>query len=187
MEEHLAVRPRVWLAAVAATAVLLSISSARANEDAQIRRGFEIVGEIFPRGIRDLYLAGKDRELVGLGSYLVNTTGCNDCHTHPNWLDGHNPFKGEPEGVNWPQYLSGGRDFGPIRSANITPDRSGKPAGLNWWEFRTVMRTGHDPEGHLLQVMPWPLYMWKTDKDLRAMYEYLRAIPSLPDNPNPGP
>jgi hypothetical protein len=35
--------------------------------------------------------------------------------------------------------------------------------------------------------MPWPLYRWKTDLELKAMYEYLRAIPSLPDNPNPGP
>jgi hypothetical protein len=52
------------------------------------------------------------------------------------------------------------------------------------------MRTGHnpnDPPGEILQVMPWPLYRWKTDEDLRAMYEYLRAIPSLPNNPTPGP
>ena len=27
----------------------------------------------------------------------------------------------------------------------------------------------------------------KTDHDLKAIYEYLRALPSLPDNPNPGP
>jgi hypothetical protein len=35
--------------------------------------------------------------------------------------------------------------------------------------------------------MPWPLYRWKTDHDLRAMYEYLRVIPHLDDNPMPGP
>jgi hypothetical protein len=44
-----------------------------------------------------------------------------------------------------------------------------------------------DPPGVLLQVMPWPPFGKKTDGDLRAIYEYLRAIPSLPDNPNPGP
>jgi hypothetical protein len=32
----------------------------------------------------------------------------------------------------------------------------------------------------LLQVMPWPAFGKKTDQDLRAIYEYLRAIPSLP-------
>jgi hypothetical protein len=35
--------------------------------------------------------------------------------------------------------------------------------------------------------MPWPLYQWKTDRELTAMYEYLRVIPSLVDNMNPGP
>jgi len=39
----------------------------------------------------------------------------------------------------------------------------------------------------LLQVMPWPLYRWKTDRELSAMYEYLRAIPPLLNNPSPGP
>ncbi len=51
------------------------------------------------------------------------------------------------------------------------------------------MRTGRDPDGsgRILQVMPWPVYSKMTDLDLRAVYEYLRAIPSLPDNPSPGP
>jgi hypothetical protein len=31
------------------------------------------------------------------------------------------------------------------------------------------------------------VYSKMTDLDLRAMYEYLSAIPSLPDNPSPGP
>ena len=52
------------------------------------------------------------------------------------------------------------------------------------------MRTGHnplDPPGSLLQIMPWPVFGKKTDGDLRAVYEYLSAIPSLADNPHPGP
>jgi hypothetical protein len=35
--------------------------------------------------------------------------------------------------------------------------------------------------------MSWPLYRWKTESDLIAIYTYLQAIPSLPDNPKPGP
>jgi hypothetical protein len=45
-----------------------------------------------------------------------------------------------------------------------------------------MMRTGHnplDPPGVLLQVMPWPAFDKKTDHDLAAIYEYLRAIPSI--------
>ena len=156
----------------------------RPNED-QVERGFQIV----PKGLH-LNMAGKNRTLVGLGSYVVNTTGCNDCHTHPNYAPGMDPFAGQPELVNVGQYLSGGRVFGPFVSANLTPDFAGRPAGLTLQQFLQTIRTGHDPRdpvGDLLQVMPWPVFAKKTDQDLIAIYEYLRAIPSLPNNPNPGP
>jgi hypothetical protein len=86
--------------------------------------------------------------------------------------------------------MAGGLQFGPFTSANITPDALGRPAGLTLEQFISTLRTGHnplDPPGALLQVMPWPSFGKKTDNDLRAMYEYLSAIPSKPDNPNPGP
>jgi hypothetical protein len=190
MEQGSVVWRRLWLTAVFAGAAMLSMSAPRADELSQILRGFEIAP------VR-LDLRGKDWALVGLGSYLVNTTGCNDCHTHPNWADGHNPYVvGQTEQINTAQYMSGGRIFGPVASpiaisANITPDKhTGRPAGLTWEGFREVMRTGHDPRDpadDILQVMPWPLYRWKIDRELRAMYEYLRAIPHLDDNPNKGP
>jgi hypothetical protein len=134
-----------------------------------------------------LNLRGKNRLLVGLGSYLVNATGgCNDCHTHPTFAPGGDPFKGETEIINTAQFLSGGRQFGPITSANITPDEHGRPAGLTFEEFEHLLRTGED-DGRILQVMPWNVYGNMTRFDLRAIYEYLSAIPSLPDNPEPGP
>lgn len=156
-------------------------------DEGQIRRGFEIV----PAGLA-LNLTGKNRALVGLGSYIVNTTGCNDCHTHRAYAPGGDPFQGQPEMINVAQYLAGGRTFppSPFVAANITPDYAGKPAGLPLKEFISVLRTGHDPKdpvGDLLQVMPWPVFGKKTDRDLSAIYEYLRAIPALPNNPNPGP
>jgi hypothetical protein len=49
------------------------------------------------------------------------------------------------------------------------------------------MRTGVDLKnvhpGVPLQVMPWPVYQSLTDRDLRAIYEYLRSIPHA----EPGP
>jgi len=79
-------------------------------------------------------------------------------------------------------YLAGGVAFGPpdhpIVSDNLTPDVHGKPEGLSWEQFVSALRTGHDPKtGDLLQVMPWPVYRNMTDRDLRAIYEFLRAIP----------
>ena len=176
--------------AFAAAAMLCVSASGEGRDDnehdqSQIKRGFEIV----PQGVH-LSMAGKNRALVGLGSYIVNTTGCNDCHTHPEYLPNSSPFLGRPEMINFQQYLTGGRQFGPFTSANLTPDASGKPAGLTLRDFITTLRTGHnpnDPPGQILQVMPWPVIGKKTDRDLTAIYEYLRAIPALPNNPNPGP
>jgi hypothetical protein len=77
----------------------------------------------------------------------------------------------------------------PFGSANITPDKSGKRAGLTFERFLTTLRTGHNPldRPSTPQVMPWPVFGKKTDGELRAVYEYLRAMPSLPDNPHPTP
>jgi hypothetical protein len=129
-----------------------------------------------------LNLRGKDRQLVGLGSYIVNTSGCNDCHTNPPYLEGGDPFLGQPEKINADAFLGGGTPFGPgLVSANLTPDASGRPAGLTLDEFKRALKTGIDPDdGHILQVMPWPVFGKKTDHELRAIYEYLRAIPSIP-------
>jgi len=191
MLKHIVCGAAAWLAALVILG-LLPASTVRAQQLDQMLRGYEIAAN---QGI-PLNLKGKDWSLVGLGSYIVNTTGCNDCHTHPNWANGGNPFLSQPEQINTAEYLAGGRQFlttaGTIiaTSANITPDRNDRPAGLTLAGYLEVMHHGHDPrdpKGDLLQVMSWPLYRWKTDRELNAIYEYLRAIPSLPDNLNPGP
>ena len=153
----------------------------------EIRIGFNIAPV-------QLNLRNRNRALVGLGSYIVNAQGgCNDCHTHPAFASGGDPYQGQPEVINSEQYLTGGRQFGPFTSANLTPDEFGRPAGLTLERFISTIRTGLDPDGPrpplppLLQVMPWPVYAKMSTHDLRAIYEYLSAIPSRPDNPNPGP
>src|SRR5262249_14546931 len=136
------------------------------NDESRVRRGFAISPV-------QLSLRHNDRDLVGLGSYLVNALGgCNDCHTPPSYLPGGDPFQGETPMINAEQYLTGGRQFGPITSKNITPDEDGLPAGLTWAAFNHVIRTGHVPEenNRILQVMPWPVYANMTDRDLRAIY-----------------
>lgn len=125
----------------------------------------------------------RNRALVGLGSYIVNSQGaCNLCHTFPNYAPGGDPFQGQPEQINTAGYMAGGRPFGAIISPNITPDENGLPAGLTLAKFIETLRTGHDPDvpGRLLQVMPWPIYSKMTDQDLTAVYAFLRSIPSIP-------
>ena len=130
------------------------------------------------------------RAFVGLGSYIVNAQAvCADCHSCPTYTKGGNPYAGEPTKLNAANYLAGGVPFGPFVSRNITPDASGKPAGLDFDEFLQVMRTGHDPDepDEILQVMPWPIYANMTNHDLRAVYEFLRAIPSAQPGTCSGP
>jgi hypothetical protein len=147
-----------------------------------------------------LDLNGKDRGLVGLGSYLVNAVGgCNDCHTNPPYTADGDPFAGKPKKVNADGYLGGGTAFGPFTSRNITPDKTGKAeGGHSLSDFLQIMRTGIDLDhahpnlpppanGALLQVMPWPVYQNMSDHDLRAIYEYLSAIPCVEGGPGEPP
>src|SRR5947209_5886653 len=99
------VRPAIWLV-VAIAMAMLQASAAQAQEFSQILRGYQIAPV-------QLNLKGKDWALVYLGSYLVNTTGCNDCHTWPNWADGHTPYLPDqkPEQIKTMGYMAGGRVF----------------------------------------------------------------------------
>jgi hypothetical protein len=174
----------VGLAATATADESAQDPSARSAENASFASRVAVGYRINPV---ELQLRGRNRLLVGLGSYLVNSAGaCNDCHTHPPFVPGGDPFMGETEIINTAQFLSGGRQFGPITAPNITPDEHGRPGGYTFEEFEHLMRTGRD-DGRILQVMPWNVYGKMTRFDLRAIYEYLSAIPSLPDNPDPGP
>lgn len=212
--------------AVGGLAVVLILASSprgRAQDqgnqsDSRIEQGFEIAPV-------PLNLDGKNPALVGLGSYLVNTEGCNDCHDAgppTQYVRGGNPFFGQPKQVNPATYLGGGRDFGKVSgptspdiiSRNLTPTpKTGLPEGDHTFEeFLTIIRTGKDfdhlhpncsatviancfptnppnppVDGDLLQVMPWPNFKDLTDHEIRAIYEYLKAVPCVQGNyPGPG-
>jgi hypothetical protein len=160
-----------------------------ANQDE--KRKIEIGQRISPV---PLNLRHKDDETVYLGSYLVNAVGgCNDCHTNPPYAPNGNPYLGQPKKVNSAGYMGGGMPFGPsVTSRNLTPDITGRPAGMTLPEFIHVMRTGDDPDdvhgaGVPLQVMPWPVYQSMTDRDLAAIYAFLSAIPCLEGDPGVNP
>jgi hypothetical protein len=111
----------------------------------------------------------------------------------PSYAEGGDPFKGEKKQVNADTYLASGGVFGPFISRNLTPRANGLPANLTYDQFREVPRKGTDfknrhPEiSPLLQVMPWPVYGNMSNLELRAIYEFLRAIPSLPTTQPPPP
>ncbi len=204
----------VAISAIALAGVFMSSRSVRGSEDdgdeSKIQIGFKIAPV-------PLHLEGLDLELVGLGSYLVNMSNCNDCHdTGPaaQFAPGGNPFFGQKKKINPKTYLGGGRVFPPVSgppsppliSRNLTPStKTGLPEGDHTFpEFLEILRTGKDFDhlhpncsatvttncfppvppfnGDLLQVMPWPNLQELTNHDIRAIYEYLKAVPCIQGN-----
>lgn len=163
------------VAALVVSAGLIGAVSLTAEGASKISRG----AEISPVPIN---LKGLNPALVREGSYIVNAVGgCNDCHTAPPYKPGGNPFLGEKEQINAKCFLGGGTPFGPgIVSRNLTVtahDRSLE-------EFIDIMRHGTDytdpADGTpILQVMPWPVYANMSDRELEAIFEYLKAIPPV--------
>jgi len=209
----------VAFAGAAMAGMLFNSPRGRADDrgddaDSRIEQGFEIAPV-------PLNLEGKNRALVGLGSYIVNAQAdCNGCHTKDpttEFLPGGNPYFGQkPTKINPATYLGGGNDFGQIAgpnspniiTRNLTPDKTGRPEGGHTFaEFVQIIRTGVDMDhlhpncsatvttncfpppfyGTRLQIMPWPIYHNMTDHDLRAIYEYLSAIPCVAGPPAPDP
>src|ERR1700739_3356384 len=141
----------------------MSIKAPRAHADdddteSRIKIGFAIAPV-------PLNLHGKDRAMVGLGSYLVNAIGdCNGCHTaggppNFNYAPGGNRYFNQKTVVDPTVYLSGGSDFGTVGTPtgpngyqdpdmitrNLTPDKNGRPEGGHTLaEFKKIFRHGTD-------------------------------------------
>jgi mono/diheme cytochrome c family protein len=112
------------------------------------------------------------------GKYLVTMASCSDCHTQQ--------VKGKPiAGMEF----AGGFQFpfpnsAVVRSANITPDEE---TGIGAWsesDFVSRFKFYDNAEGHMLKpeavgynsVMPWTMYAGMTQRDLSAIYKYLRTV-----------
>jgi len=140
---------------------------------------------------------------VARGKYLLETSGCHDCHT-PFKLGPKGPepdfsraLSGHPEQLKMPPPPALGDGpwvmtssatntahagpWGVSFTANLTPDPQ---TGLGLWtlrDFQQTIRTGrHMGRGReILPPMPIPVYRNFTDKDLAALYAYLRTVPAI--------
>lgn len=138
--------------------------------------------------------------LVKRGEYLVNSVGCDDCHS-PKKMGAHGPeiipelrFSGFPENgkvppidtnvvkAGWalfsPDLTSAVGPWGQSFSANISSDATGIG---NWTEqnFFTAIRKGKykglENSRPLLEPMPWFVYKNFSDDDLRSIFYYLKS------------
>jgi len=139
--------------------------------------------------------------LIERGGYLVNTFGCNDCHT-PKTMGERGPefvadriLSGYPadrqlKKVDMSALKNGWVLFnedltqavgpwGISFSANLTSDESG--IGL-WTEdqFKKALTQGKfnglDGGRMLLPPMPWQNFMNMKDEDVKAIFYYLKSI-----------
>lgn len=175
--------------------------------DSRIQVGFSAAPVPLNMNGKNPALVGLGSYLVNVSG---DCNGCHSAGPKTQFAPGHNPYFGQTEMVNPKTYLGGGRDFGAlipgsahIISRNLTPDKTGLPeGGASFEEFVHTMRTGMDPDnlhptctgapdascvpppfdGSLLQIMPWPDFGKLTDHDLRAIYEYLSAVPCVQGN-----
>lgn len=137
------------------------------------------------------------------GEYLATIMGCNDCHT-PFIMGPQGPepdmtrrLSGHPEGLvvespalppapwGWLGALTNTAFAGPWGvsfAANLTPDpETGRLVGWSEKTFIETIRTGrHQGRGRpILPPMPWPMYRSATDKDLAAIFAYLKTLPPV--------
>lgn len=151
---------------------------------------------------------------VKRGEYLVNTSGCHDCHTP--WKMGpggpepdmSRMLSGHPETISvvdaprlsepWTSASIGSNTafagpWGISYTMNLTPDRN---TGLGIWTedmFIKAIRTGRHMgvSRPINPPMPWTVYRNWTDEDVKAVYAYLRTIPPvvnhIPDYVPPTP
>lgn len=149
--------------------------------------------------------------LVSRGDYLVNTIGCDDCHS-PKKMGPKGPeviadlrFSGFQQNgqlpkVNAEEIKKGFTLFSPdftatvgmwgvSYAANISSDATGIG---NWTEenFIRAMRHGKlkgiESSRPLLPPMPWVNYSKLTDTDLKAIFAYLKTTKPV-ENIVPGP
>jgi mono/diheme cytochrome c family protein len=117
------------------------------------------------------------------GKYLVEISGCSDCHTPGNFL-------GHPDMT---RYL-GGSDVGfalpgagVFVGPNLTPD---KGTGLGAWSAQqivTAITTGVRPDGRMLAaIMPWRDLVHLSKADALAIVAYLKSLPPI-SHQVPGP
>jgi len=121
-------------------------------------------------------------QTLSYGRYLVTAAGCYDCHTKQE--------KGKFTGADF----AGGMEFhfpdGSItRSPNITPHESGI-GNWNREQFISRFKAYGDSNyaarkitpGMFQTPMPWTMYAGMKDRDLRAIFEYLKSVPAIDNN-----
>lgn len=153
----------------------------------------------------------SQEELISMGKYLVETSGCHDCHTpkvfgpegmkldETRILAGHSPdfqlypvdqdMIGPGKWILTNDHLTAWvGPWGISFAANLTPDNATGLGAVSEEMFIKTLREGKIKGigRQILPPMPWDVYGKMKDEDLKAIYAYLRTIPIIKNQvPNP--
>jgi len=128
------------------------------NLPARVLIDLGVLGDLV-RAAKINFRAARPQPPGNPGEYLVEVGGCTFCHG-ANLTGGQGPEPGAPRGTN----LTAG---GPLSHWTFS-------------DFKTTMRGGVDPRGHAIdpKFMPWLAYRNMTDRELEAVWRYLRSVPA---------
>ncbi len=115
-------------------------------------------------------------DLVATGRYLVTMAQCEACHTPRD-------EKGIPRaGLTFGGGVPIEGPWGTPRSANLTPH----PSGIAHYDTAVFQRTMHTGRVNgvrpLSTIMPWEFFGRMTDRDLAAVFAYLRTLAPVRHN-----
>ncbi|HYA86701.1 MAG TPA: diheme cytochrome c-553 [Nitrospirota bacterium] len=146
--------------------------------------------------------AGGKQAQIARGLYLVTVASCNDCHS-PKKMTPMGPvpdearlLSGQPADEKLPEVplnIIGPDKWGAITNnnltawvgpwgtsygANLSPDRDTGTGAWNEELFIRILRTGKFMASgrDILPPMPWYNYAKLPDRDLKAIFAYLKSI-----------
>jgi len=118
-------------------------------------------------------------DLVAYGGYMVNASGCYDCHTKQE----KGEFIGEPFAGGMVFNIGNGRI---LTSPNLTPHATGIAAMTEddfLYRFKVYQDSSYVPAQvgptDFQTVMPWAMYSGMKEEDLKAIYAYLQSLPPI--------
>ncbi len=135
-----------------------------------------IVKTIPPESYKPIVSINEDNS-IEYGKYLVTIAACRNCHTPME----RGKFIEDLNYAGGTQFTIKGKT---IEAANITPDIE---TGTGRWTKDDFLGRFQQYRNKLIKVktgefntpMPWTLYAGMNDKDLSAIYDYLKTIPPV--------
>ncbi|MDZ4695054.1 MAG: cytochrome C [Deltaproteobacteria bacterium] len=139
-----------------------------------------LIVKLMPKPLAGDVAHPDENDSVALGKYLATVGNCLNCHTPVDEKHRLIPERAFAGGNEFSHKV-----FGTIFSANITPHETGM-GNRTRAQFIALFKAFASPEAHTMKIeptantlMPWLSFAKMSDKDLGAIYDYLKTVPPI--------